>query len=97
MKPHRAGVVACALLAGCVMVPHTVQTYDPECRTIARHMVLQPVQVAALGGCSNQGCVALLAAAGATAAVSAVISGSIMVIGNTVYWLERQGTCLRNP
>jgi hypothetical protein len=37
----------------------------------------------------------LLAAAGATAEASAVISGSIVIVGNVVYWFEKQGRCLR--
>ena len=35
----------------------------------------------------------MLVSAGVVAAASAVISGSIMVAGNLVYWLERQGGC----
>lgn len=29
------------------------------------------------------------------AAASAAVSGSIAVVGNVVYWLERQGQCFR--
>jgi hypothetical protein len=83
------------LLGGCVMVPRTVHRYDPECRVVVRTMELEAVQFASIGGCSNQGCVALVAAAAVTAAASAVVSGSITVVGNTVFWLERQGQCLR--
>ncbi|MDB5859621.1 MAG: hypothetical protein JWQ76_3310 [Ramlibacter sp.] len=82
------------LLAACVMVPVTVGVYDPECGTVARQMTLQPVQLAAIQGCSNQGCAVLLVAAGATAAASLVVSGSIAIVGNVAYWLERQGRCL---
>lgn len=81
------------VLAGCVMVPRTVESYDPHCRMVAKRMTLEAWQVASLGGCSNEGCAMLLAAAGVTAAASAVVSGSIAVIGNVVYWLERQGQC----
>jgi len=58
-------------------------------------MDLQPVQIAAISGCSDDGCAALLVAAGATAAASAVISGSIVIAGNVVYWFEKQGRCVR--
>jgi hypothetical protein len=30
---------------------------------------------------------------GAVAAASAVVSGSVVVVGNSVYWLESQGSC----
>jgi hypothetical protein len=82
-------------LAACVVVPRTVLQYDPECRILARQMTLQPVQLASLGGCANSGCAALLGVVGVTAAASTVISGSIAVVGNVVYWLERRGQCAR--
>ena len=93
----RLPLAACAalLLAGCVIVPHTVQHYDPECRVVTRSMELQAVQLGWIQHCANEGCAALLAAAGATAAASAVISGSLTIVGNMVYWLERQGRCQR--
>lgn len=92
---RRALPAVAALLAGCVVVPQTTYGYDPECHMVARHMELQAVQVAALGGCSNEGCAVLLAAAGITAAASAVVSGSIVIVGNVAYWLEKQGRCQR--
>ena len=86
---------AVLLLPACVMVPRTVQGYDAQCRTESRHMVLDPVQVGSIGSCSNQGCVVIVALAGVTAAASAVVSGSIVVVGNVVYWLEKQERCAR--
>lgn len=96
----RAGrfLVSAALLAGlqgCVVVPRTTQVYDAECGIMARQMELEAVQIAAIGGCSNSGCGAALAAAGATAVASTVVSGSIVIVGNVVYWFEKQGRCLR--
>jgi len=80
-------------LAGCVMVPRTVHHYDPECQLTVRSMQLEAIQIGAIQGCANEGCLVLLAAAGATAAASAVVSGSITIVGNVVYWLEKQGRC----
>ncbi len=95
----RLSVAAAATLlaSGCVMVPHTTETYDPDCRITTRQMELLPVQIGSLMGCHNQGCAALLVAAGATAAASAVISGSIVIVGNVVYWFEKQGRCNKAP
>ena len=53
--------------------------YDQDCHIEARHMTMQPVQLGALG---------------AVAAASAVVSGSIVITGNAVYWFEKQGRCL---
>lgn len=86
---------ACLLLQACVMVPRTNYSYDAECRVVARQMTLEPVQVAGIAGCSNSGCAHLLVLAGATAAASTVVSGSIVIVGNIVYWLEKQGRCQR--
>lgn len=95
--PSIHAVLAVAgLLHGCVVVvPHTTTSYDPECQVVARHVELKPVQIAALAECRNEDCGALLVLAGVTAAGSAVISGSIAIVGNVVYWLEKQGNCIK--
>lgn len=81
------------MLQACIYVPRITEVYDADCQVTSKKMDLQPIQIAAFGGCSDSGCVTLLVAAGATAAASAVISGSIVVTGNVVYWLEKQGRC----
>ena len=83
------------VLQGCVFVPVTTEVYDPDCRIMSRKMTLQPVQVASLGSCRGNECAALLVFMGATAAASAVVSGSIVVVGQVVYWFEKQGICNR--
>lgn len=81
------------LLQACVMVPVTKYRYDEGCRTTVKQMTLEPVQLASVGSCANEGCVAIVALAGATAAASAVVSGSVAIVGNVVYWMERAGRC----
>lgn len=85
------------LLPSCIVVPRTIEVYDPECQVVARHMDLQTVQIGYISRCSNEGCAALIVAAAATVAATAIISGSIVVIGNTVYWFEKQGRCKPLP
>ena len=92
---HLLAAALVAPLAACVVVPRTIARYDPDCHVVARQMILQPLQLASISGCSNSGCGALLAAAGATAAASTVVSGTIAIVGNVVYWLEKQGNCAR--
>ncbi|MBL8333682.1 MAG: hypothetical protein JNM08_11275 [Rubrivivax sp.] len=82
-----------ASLAGCVLVPRTAEVYDPQCRTYVKQVVLQEVEIGTLGGCHNEGCAVLLASLGVVAVASAVISGSVAIVGNIVYWAERQGQC----
>ncbi len=74
--------LAIALLSACVYVPRTTEVYDSGCRIQSKQMTLEPVQIAHLGQCVGSGCGALLVVAGATAAASAVVSGSIVVVGN---------------
>lgn len=93
--PGAGAALLAVLLAGCVYMPYTTERYDADCQIVARQMHMTPVQVASIGGCANTGCAALLAAAGVVAAASAVVSGSITIAGNAVYWLEKQGRCIR--
>lgn len=88
-----AALAALVLLHGCVVVPRSATVYDARCRVYAQQMVLQVEQVGVFAGCANEGCVALLMAAGAVTAVTAVVSGTIVVAGNIVHWFERRGDC----
>jgi len=98
--PHRplmrVMVVAVALaLSGCMAVPRTVEVYDPSCRSMMRRVVLDEVQIGAIAGCANQGCVALVVGASAFTAATYLVSGTIMVVGNVAYEVERRVQC--NP
>lgn len=85
-----------ALVSGCVVVPQTTATYDPDCRVVEKHISLAAQEVAALGICRNSSeCAGLLAFYGVVAAASAVVSGSVALVGNVAYWLEKQGQCQR--
>jgi hypothetical protein len=91
----RARAAASVLLAlqACVVVPQTNLVYDPECRVVTRRMTLQAAVIGSFRSCNGDGCAVMLAATGAVAAASLVISGSIALVGNVVYWLQRQGEC----
>lgn len=91
----RIAALTLLLLQGCVVVPRTVHVYDNECRIVAREMTLDVVQMGGFVHCVNEGCAALLVAAGAVTAASAVVSGSIAVAGNIVYWFEKRGQCAK--
>jgi hypothetical protein len=93
--------VAGVLASGCVIVPRTREGYDPDCQFVTHSMELEAVQVSEFRACGgaqghysgNDLCVAAwLASLGVTAA-SAVVSGSIVVVGNVAYWAERRISC----
>jgi hypothetical protein len=87
-------VVACT---GCIVYPKKVRVYDPDCRVTSHKLTLDAVFL--WGDCDartpEEAEVCLLIIAG-TGAASTAISGSIVVVGNTLYWLEKQGRCDRS-
>lgn len=87
-------LVAGLLAAGCVIVPVQTEAYDPDCQFVTRHIELQPVVLGRLGSCSGQGCEALVLASLGVTAVSAVVSGSIAIVGNVAYWAEHRAGCV---
>jgi hypothetical protein len=94
----RAGVgLASLALAGCIVVPQTRAAYDPDCKVATRQVTLEAAYIGGFHRCAGDGCLALLAGAGLVTVTSAVGSGSIAVVGNVVYWIERQGRCAREP
>lgn len=82
------------LLDGCVYMPETIVVYDPDCGIYERRMTLEAYQVGSLMGCRDEGCVTTLVVMGVASAASAIISGSVMVVGNVASWLEKKGRCL---
>jgi hypothetical protein len=74
-------------------VPRTTLVYDHECKVMAKQLVLEGGQVAAIQHCENQGCIALIVGASVVTAATIVVSGSIVVVGNIAYWLERKARC----
>jgi hypothetical protein len=93
----RRGVAAAALLAlsACIVVPRTDHVYDEDCQIYVKRMTLEAQQIGYFGACHSDGCAVMLVAVGAVAAASVVVSGSIVVIGNAVYWAEKQDKCIR--
>ena len=90
-------MLAGALASGCVIVPVTTEEYDADCQVVTHHMQLQAVQVAEINHCSNQSCGAVVIAGLGVTAASAIVSGSIVVIGNMAYWAERRANCVAPP
>jgi hypothetical protein len=80
------------LIQGCV-VPRTISVYDEECKVVAKQMVLDVQSANAVAHCSNRECVGQAIGVGVVLATTAVVSGSIVVAGNVVYWLEKKRNC----
>lgn len=93
---------AAVLVSSCIVVPKRVQYYDRDCDVVAKSYELTTKQFSILEGakdCSDDDCVKQIAGyalgTAVVGSVSAIVSGSIVVAGNTVYWLEKQGKCNR--
>lgn len=93
----RRAAVLCtvAVSAACVVLPQTRDVYDAECRMVTRQVTLGAAYIGGFHACAGDGCLMMLTAAGVVTAASAVISGSIALVGNVAYWIERQGRCNR--
>lgn len=91
-------LAASVLTTSCVIVPVTVASYDADCQIMRHHMELKTTQIGAFESCGNgtsdYSCRALLASLGVVTAASSVVSGSIVVVGDAVYWAEERGNCV---
>jgi hypothetical protein len=87
--------VGVAALAACVVVPQTREVYDPDCQVHHKQIVLEAAVIGHFGSCGGDACAAAMATIGVVAVATAVVSGSIAVVGNVLYWAEKQGRCVR--
>lgn len=81
------------ILSGCIVVARSADVYDPACKTTVKQVVLETEVVGAVAPCRNDGCLVLLASMGIISAASAVVAGSVAIVGNIAYWVERGGQC----
>ena len=91
MKKSLLAFVCVFFLLGCVFYPKQVTYVDEKCDRVAKKFVLQD-NPAAFDEvfCHTDECVLLgLGVMG----VGFVVSGSVVLIGNTVYWLENKYKC----
>lgn len=96
------GLLSSALCA-CIVVPKKVSSYDTTCMITTHKFELSVEQAKIFDevDCISHSCKAELIAAVATSTfattASAIVSGSIALAGNTLYWLESKGKCIDSP
>jgi hypothetical protein len=97
---HRLALILLSCTLGaCVVTPKKVASYDEKCRVSTQKVVLTAEQfrtfdgVDCLTGSCKEEVTGALVVATLTATTSAIVSGSVALIGNTLYWLESQGEC----
>ena len=79
------------LLSSCAFRPVAVDHYDRDCRIHYKQFTMKQNSLAAqVQYCQNEGCIAALL----TIPLQAIVVGSMVVAGNVVFWMEKEGTCL---
>jgi hypothetical protein len=91
--PTVALILSALLLAGCAASVKVVNVYDPKCQINTRKVTASVEQVRALDACSNEQCVAQVLEVAVSSIAAPIVAGSVAVVGNVVYWLEKAATC----
>lgn len=83
-------------ISGCAFVPRVSeeQKYLQQCKLFTKQLELD-IEVIDASGCEKTDDVGLclLVYAVGVPTVTLVVSGSIVVAGNTIHWMEYQGRC----
>jgi len=83
--------VSCAVVP--VKKPHSIR--DNECGISSHEWDLKMIQAGQYSAhCNSAECVVSIGlVAAAVTSVTAIVSGSIVVVGNVIHWIEQQGSC----
>ena len=76
-------------LAACLFVPETKAIKNNDCQLVTKKWSLEFKKADISGRVDGE----ILVAIGAVAVGSLVVSGSVVVVGNSIHWLEQQGFC----
>lgn len=96
-------ILLSSAISACMVVPEKVASYDEKCKVSTEKIELSVEQMQLFDevDCLSKSCKAeLLSALFATTLVtttSAIVSGSVALVGNTLYWMESQGKCPNVP
>jgi hypothetical protein len=92
LKPAFSAAAA-LVLSGCLVLPKVDMNQPVPCPLVTREVTLDTVQLGHIGHCYGDACLFQLTAGTVIFAVSAVVSGSVALVGNTLHWIERTGKC----
>jgi hypothetical protein len=90
--------VTCLLLTGVVAAlqgcayPRVVKYYDEECQIMAKKMVVDVAKVSVLDSCEDDACLTSLVVGIVASASTHIVAGSVVHVGNTIYWREARRT-----
>ena len=96
-------LVMICLCSSCIMVPKVDRSNEPKCKLVTKKLTVDTKKAdfrklsdwrgGGGGGGDARAAIVVLAGIGIVYSTSAIISGSIMVTGNTIHWIEQEGTC----
>jgi hypothetical protein len=88
-------IILCVIcLSSCIVLPkETTDGNSCILETKKRTLEFKQINGVFVGGCSGDNCTAELIVLAAVPIGSALVSGSIVVVGNTIHWMEYQGRC----
>lgn len=96
-------IMLTSTLCACIVAPKKVASYDEKCRVSTQKIELTMEQMHLFNDidCLNKSCedqfIGALIISTFVTTTSAVLSGSVALVGNTLYWAEKQGKCLNVP
>ena len=106
LKKYLSLVLITFLIQSCIVIPKTVPEEDQECLLVTKSMTIDyytsPDMIdgavdemvnAVTSDCHEPECLILLAPLITISVGSFIVSGSIVVVGNTIHWIEEQGRC----
>ena len=94
--------VACffLLMSSCVYLPETMTETEISCELFTKELVLSHKNRATVAfgnvdfkNCSGEACIGLLLMASTVPITTYIVSGSIVVLANSIHWMEKEGKC----
>lgn len=84
-----------ALSGGCAYQPSVSKQQEQNCQLYTKKLALEQVETDGQVqiSCSGKGCETVLLAHAIIPAGSFIVSGSVVLVGNALHWMEREGTC----
>ena len=82
------------LLSACVAVPVIDHRAPVPCPLVTRQLTLTVVEMQGAYRCQRtEECLASVVVGSALFAASTLVSGSVVIVGNTLHWMERNSRC----
>ena len=92
-------VISVCLLTACVYYPKASEQPIENCVLVMKHLTIDVYTelgdniVNGMHSCNDESCLAVLALVVTIPVTTYVVSESIVLVNNTLYWLETQAVC----